>query len=575
MLSRSSLARAARPSATELFTPRASQVASSSRSLFLSSRSRSAANVTSDVSAGAAAGAQGVAAVNQGSTSGGSGGRGPRPGAGFFTYVKRTIYTAGIASAGTFAWFSYQANHPPEQLPQDPTKKTIVVLGSGWGATSMLEHIDTTHYNVIVISPSDYFLFTPLLPSVTVGTINGRSIAQPTRQLTRYANREVQVLEAEATKVDAKAKTVTFEDKSEIAGSLGNVTIPYDYLVYAVGSAPQTFGIEGVAKHGCFLKELKDAEKIRNRVMDCVESACITGQPQEEVDRLLTAVVCGGGPTGVEFAAELRDFVKDDLAKWYPEIANRVKVILVEGLPNILPMFSKKLIEYTESEFRQQEITLLTKHMLRDVDDTHVTVKKPDGDELKIPYGTFVMAAGNGQRGITRDLMSQLPESQTNRRGLEVDEHMRLKGAEEAIFALGDCTATSYAATAQSASQQGKWLGKRFNQLARMEDLQSQLKEAESSNSPEQAAVITKMLTKASRLKPFHYSHSGTLAYIGHEKAIADLPFMNGGISVGGVATYFAWRGVYFSKLFSLRNRVQVLLDWTKVKVFGRDITRV
>lgn len=559
MLSRSSLSLATRTSAV------AARPTIASRSLFLSSRSRAA----SDVSAGASAGAQGLASVSSGANPGGSGSNGGKTG--FFTLIKRTLYTAGIASVVTFAYFAYQANHPPDQLPQDPTKKTIVVLGSGWAATSMLEHIDTTNYNVIVISPSDYFLFTPLLPSVTVGTINGRSIAQPTRQLTRFSAREVQVLEAEATKVDAKKQTVTFEDKSDVHGSLGTVTIPFDYLVYAVGSAPQTFGIEGVAKHGCFLKELKDAEKIRNRVMDCVESACITGQPQEEVDRLLTAVVCGGGPTGVEFAAELRDFVKDDLAKWYPEIANRVKVILVEGLPNILPMFSKKLIEYTESEFRQQEITLLTKHMLRDVDETHITVKKPDGEELKIPYGTFVMAAGNGQRGITRDLMSQLTDSQTNRRGLEVDDHMRLKGSEETIFALGDCTATPYAATAQSASQQGKYLGKRFNQMARMEDLQSQLKEA----TPEQAPVIEKMLQKASRLKPFHYSHSGALAYIGHDKAIADLPFMNGGISVGGVATFIAWRGVYFSKLFSLRNRFQVAVDWTKVKFFGRDITRV
>lgn len=177
----------------------------------------------------------------------------------------------------------------------------------------MLSHIDTTNYNVIVISPSDYFLFTPLLPSVTVGTINGRSIAQPTRQLTRYLPREVQVLEAEATKVDAKNRTVTFEDKSEVRGALGTVTLPFDYLVYTVGTAPQTFGIEGVSKHGCFLKELTDAEKIRSRLMDCVESACITGQTPEEVARLLTTVVVGGGATGVEFAAELRDFVKVSL----------------------------------------------------------------------------------------------------------------------------------------------------------------------------------------------------------------------------------------------------------------------
>lgn len=106
------------------------------------------------------------------------------------------------------------------------------------------------------------------MPSVTVGTLNARSITQPTRHIVRYKTREVQVLEAEATKVDAKNKTVTFEDKSEIHGSLGTQKINYDYLVYAVGSENQTFGIEGVKKHGLFLKELNDAELIRRRLMD-------------------------------------------------------------------------------------------------------------------------------------------------------------------------------------------------------------------------------------------------------------------------------------------------------------------
>lgn len=161
----------------------------------------------------------------------------------------------------------YQANHPPDQLPYDPTKKTLVILGSGWGSTALLDAIDTTDYNVIVISPFNYFLFTPLLPSVTVGTLNGRSITQPTRHIARYKSREVQVVEAEATKVDAKAKTVTFEDKSDY-GNLGIVQIPYDYLVYAVGSQNQTFGIEGVNKHALFLKELGDAEAVRRRLME-------------------------------------------------------------------------------------------------------------------------------------------------------------------------------------------------------------------------------------------------------------------------------------------------------------------
>jgi NADH:ubiquinone reductase (non-electrogenic) len=160
------------------------------------------------------------------------------------------------------------SNHPPDQLPYDPSKKTVVILGSGWGSTALLDSMDTTEYNVVVISPYNYFLFTPLLPSVTVGTLNGRSITQPTRHIVRYKTREVQVLEAEATKVDAKNKTVTFHGKNATEGEIEPQEIKYDYLVYGVGSENQTFGIEGVKKHGLFLKELNDAELIRRRVMD-------------------------------------------------------------------------------------------------------------------------------------------------------------------------------------------------------------------------------------------------------------------------------------------------------------------
>lgn len=157
-------------------------------------------------------------------------------------------------------------------------------MGSGWGATSFLKNFDSDEYNVVVISPRNYFLFTPLLPSVTVGTLEPRSIIQPTRYITRHKKRKVAVYEAEAQEVDPEKKTVTFKgelgivrsrskahqsDPTDIRGDAGSVTIPFDYLVYAVGCENQTFGIEGVPKYGCFLKELGDADKIRTRLLDC------------------------------------------------------------------------------------------------------------------------------------------------------------------------------------------------------------------------------------------------------------------------------------------------------------------
>jgi len=106
--------------------------------------------------------------------------------------------------------------YPGTQLDHDPKKKTVVVLGNGWGATSFLKQLDNEEYNVVVISPRNYFLFSPLLPSVTVGTLEARSIIQPTRFITRHKKRKVAVYEAEATDVDPVNKTVTIEGESVV-----------------------------------------------------------------------------------------------------------------------------------------------------------------------------------------------------------------------------------------------------------------------------------------------------------------------------------------------------------------------
>ncbi|EPQ51528.1 FAD/NAD P-binding domain-containing protein [Gloeophyllum trabeum ATCC 11539] len=484
-----------------------------------------------------------------------------------------------VASGGAFYYYAKREQHPGEQLDFDPEKKTLVILGSGWGATSLLKTLDTEDYNVILISPRNYFLFTPLLPSVAVGTVTPRSIIQPTRYVARHKKRKVSVIEAEATDVDPLKKTVTFSDTSDIQGQVWSTTIPYDYLVYAVGAETQTFNIPGVAEHACFMKELHDAEKFQTRFMDCVESAAFPGQSPEEIDRLLHMVVVGGGPTGVELSGELHDFLTDDLKQWYPELAERIRITLVEALPTVLPSFSKQLIEYTESTFKEAKIDVLTKTMVKEIKEKSVVVKMPDGSTKEMPMGLIVWAGGNKMRKLTADLIAKLPETQTNRRGLTVDDHLRLKGA-ESIFALGDCTATQYAPTAQVATQEGAYLARLFNSIARKDALEKQLKalQADPIKAEEQKTEVEnlqKQLMKLEKLRPFHYSHQGSLAYIGSEKAIADLPiFGSGNLATGGVATYLFWRSAYLSTLFSFRNRALVALDWMKVKFFGRDVSR-
>ncbi|KAG5651896.1 hypothetical protein H0H81_006977 [Sphagnurus paluster] len=478
----------------------------------------------------------------------------------------RTTLIGLFAGAGTFYYITQRERYPGSQLPFDETKKTVVILGSGWGSTSLLKALDTTEYNVVcqlfsltcnpakhlwtqvVVSPKNFFLFTPLLPSVAVGTLSPRSIIQSTRYITRHKTRGVSVIEAEAQSVDPVNKTVTVTDNSPIKGATSTKKIPYDYLVMAVGAEVQTFGIPGVQEHACFMKELADAERMQKQFMDCIETAAFPGQSEEEVQRLLHMVVVGGGPTGIELSGELHDFLEDDLKSWYPELASKIKITLVEALPSVLPMFSKQLIDYTESTFKESKIDIMTKTMVKEVKPDSVVLQMPDKSIQELPCGMVVWAGGNKGRKVTQDLMAKFPQEQTNRRGIVVDDYLRMKGA-DGIYAIGDCSATSYAPTAQVASQEGAYLARMLVQIAKKDQLENKLEALEIEQTKIEDDEARKRIveeidaTRAQmakvKLRPFHYSHQGSLAYIGSEKAIADLPFMNG--NVGFFVIFWTW----------------------------------
>ena len=235
-----------------------------------------------------------------------------------------------------------------------------------------------------------------------------------------------------------------------------------------------------------------------------------------------------------------------------------MKITLVEALPSVLPMFSKALIEYTESTFKEAKIDILTKTMVKEIKERSVTLQMPDKTIQEVPCGMVVWAAvrsirpsvlfpdanrisqsqGNTLRSLTKDFMAQFPSVQTNRRGLTVDGHLRVAGA-DGVFALGDCTATSYAPTAQVASQQGAYLAKFFNKMAQKDNLLVEKQLLETTEVPQdkkaeataKLETIGKQLLRLENPRMFQYSHQGSLAYIGSDKAIADLPFMNGTVS--------------------------------------------
>jgi NADH:ubiquinone reductase (non-electrogenic) len=382
---------------------------------------------------------------------------------------------------------------------------------------------------------------------------------QPIRYLTRFKKRAVNFIEGDCERIDAENQTIYIKDNSEVSGPKSLSSLTYDYLVVATGAENATFGIPGVKEYACFLKESWDARKIRTKLMDCLESAAFPGQTDKEIERLLHMVVVGGGPTGidvkgilyigVEYAAELHDFLVDDLLDWYPTLADKIRITLIEAQDKLLPMFSKSLIDYTEKHLTDSKIELLKNTAVKKVEKDHIVVQDKDMGMRQVDYGLLVWATGNAARGVITDLIKSLPAEQNQRRGLVVTDNLKVKGASN-IFALGDATATRWAPTAQVASGQGRYLARIFNELGQ--------------NPNDEALVLES-------LGPFTYLHAGTLAYVGSDKAIADLP---GGIKSSGLLTHFLWRSAYLSNLFSGRNRVLVGFDWIKKTVFGRDISR-
>ena len=404
-------------------------------------------------------------------------------------------------------------------------KTRLVVLGTGFGAFSALKELDSETYDIKIISPRNHLLFTCLLPRTTVGTIEFRSIIEPIRNV-----KNATYIQAFCRKIDEVNKILYCED----ADTKKEFNLEYDILIVSVGEVTNSYNIEGVEKYSYFLREVADARRIRIKVIDCFENASIPGISEEEKKSYLRFFVCGGGPTGVEFAAELHDFIEEDVRKKYPGLENDIEIVLIEAGNKLLNSFDEKLSEYTLKIFKRQKINVKTNSYITKVTANEIYVN--DGSIYN--YGLLVWAAGNTATELLRS--SSLP--QNKRHKLIIDHYLKVAGTSD-IYSLGDCAEIPdepFPATAQTAQRQGKYLGKALNKLA-----------------------------KGSTVKPFKYKDLGMLAYIGSHKALANTTQYKG----SGFVTWLFWRSVYVTKLVSLKNKMLVLFDWFKTFIFGRDIS--
>ncbi|EDO17774.1 hypothetical protein Kpol_541p17 [Vanderwaltozyma polyspora DSM 70294] len=459
----------------------------------------------------------------------------------------------------------------------DDKKQNIVILGSGWGAISFLKGIDTKKYNVSIISPRNYFLFTPLLPSTPVGTVDEKSIIEPVVNFALKKKGSVTYYEAEATSINPDRSTVTVESLSSIARVAQTdqnvgikrkepAEIKYDYLITAVGAEPNTFGIPGVEKYGNFLKEIPHSYQIRQRFASNIEKANLLPKGDPERKRLLSIVVVGGGPTGVETAGELQDYVSQDLKKFLPSVAEEVQIHLVEALPVVLNMFEKKLSSYAQSVLEKTSIKLHLKTAVGLVEEDHLIAKTKldDGSvkETKIPYGTLIWATGNKARPLITNLFKKIPEQNSSTRALNVNQFLQVKGSNN-IFAIGDNAFAGLPPTAQVAHQEAEYLAKVFDKMDNLPNFHDKLIAAK--EKPD-------VLLEENGFKPFKYVHLGALAYLGAERAIANITYGKRSFYTGGgLITFYVWRMLYVSMILSARSRFKVITDWLKLAFFKRD----
>lgn len=226
-------------------------------------------------------------------------------------------------------------------LDLNQKREKLLVLGSGWGSYAFLKSVDPTMYDITVISPRNYFTFTPMLAASAVGTVEFRSICEPIRNISPL----IKFIEASAMSIDPYKKSLLCQS-IKCSGTVCEdfeFDVEYDKLLIAVGSVVNTFGIKGVRDNCQFLKQVEDAAKIRTSLSYCFERASIPNLSDEERKTALTFVIVGAGPTGVELIGELRDWMEIEGRRYFPQLLKYVEIVLVEAGNAVLAVFDNEL----------------------------------------------------------------------------------------------------------------------------------------------------------------------------------------------------------------------------------------
>jgi len=424
----------------------------------------------------------------------------------------------------------------------------ILILGGGFAGIEVLRQLQKTFQNdiridITLVSRDNFFLFTPMLPEISSGMIETRHIVTPLRA---FCNR-AKFYETEIESIDLEKKEVV------ITHRIGKHTKPiewrshmlkYDYLVLALGSETNFFGVSEAAKQAFTLKNLGDAIVLRNHVINMLEQADIEHEDIDLRKRLLTFVVVGGGFSGVEIVGELNDFILDSIKYFYHNLQKSyARIILINSGGRILPEVTEDLADFALREIRKNGVEVLL----------NTRVIEVTSDNVKLDQGTIITTqtiiwAGGGK---PQTLLSALSCEHDKSGRIITNNYLEVAGYADSIMALGDCacvtdpnTGKPYPPTAQHALRQGK--------VAAIN-------------------LISKIKAQENHKETFDYKTKGVMTLIGKRNGVGVIL----GHKVHGFAAWWFWRSYYLVNLPTVEKKLRVLVDWIIDLFFKRDVTRL
>ena len=404
----------------------------------------------------------------------------------------------------------------PLNIPQT-NQKRVIIIGAGFGGLQLAQSLaGKEDFQVVLIDKNNYHQFQPLFYQVATAGIEPSAISFPLRlAFHNYPNIHVRV--ASVTKIISESNTIETD--------LGDIF--YDFLVMAIGADTNFFGNQNIAEKALPMKSVGEALGLRNRLLESFEKALVSDNQEDRVG-LLNIVVVGGGPTGVELSGTLAEMKKHVLPKDYPELDfELMQIYIVESGAELLGPMSKNAQTKSKEYLEQLGVNVMLNSRVSDFDGLYVHF----ADGSKIRTNNLVWAAGvkaNAIEGINPSIIMRGGR-------MKVNNYSQVDGYQN-IFALGDVALMTeekfpngHPQVAQPAIQQGKLLAKNLVSLIR-------------GNQP----------------KPFKYKDLGSMATVGRNLAVVDLPFLK----FQGFLAWLTWMFVHLMAIVGVKNKVLIFINW-------------